>query len=109
MAAAADGAYATATDLADWLVYEAGLTFRVAHGVSGRIVRMAEEKGVKLDALALVDMQKIEPKITKAVFKVLGAKQSVASRKSFGGTAPVRVRGAIKDAIKRFLKPTKRR
>ena len=109
MAAAADGAYATATDLADWLVYEAGLTFRVAHGVSGRIVRMAEEKGDKLDALALVDMQKIEPKITKAVFKVLGAKQSVASRKSFGGTAPVRVRGAIKDAIKRFLKPTKRR
>ncbi|MGY9006507.1 MAG: argininosuccinate lyase, partial [Alphaproteobacteria bacterium] len=47
MAAAADGAYATATDLADWLVYEAGLTFRVAHEVSGRIVRMAEEKGVK--------------------------------------------------------------
>ena len=103
MQAAADGAYATATDLADWLVREAGLTFRAAHGVSGRVVRLAENKGVRLDALSLAEMQKIEPTITKDAFRVLGAARSVASRTSLGGTAPRRVRAAVRAARKRFL------
>jgi argininosuccinate lyase len=103
MRAAADGAYATATDLADWLVREAGLTFRQAHHVSGRIVRLAEDKGLRLDGVALKDMQTIEPKITKSVFAVLGAERSAASRVSEGGTAPARVRAAVKAAKKRYL------
>ncbi len=103
MRAAADGAYATATDLADWLVREAGLTFRAAHGVSGRIVKFAESKDLRLDAVELADMQMIEPKITADVLKVLGAERSCASRVSEGGTAPARVRGAVKAAEKRFL------
>jgi argininosuccinate lyase len=103
MAAAADGAYATATDLADWLVREAGLSFRAAHGITGRVVRLAEKKGVKLDALSLAEMQKIEPSITEGAFRVLGAARSVASRTSLGGTAPRRVRAAVRDARKRFL------
>ena len=103
MKAAADGAYATATDLADWLVREAGLTFRQAHGVSGRIVRLAEDKGLRLDAVPLADMRKIEPKITKDVFAVLGAQRSAASRVSQGGTAPKRVRAAVTAARKRYL------
>jgi argininosuccinate lyase len=107
MAAAADGAYGTATDLADWLVREAGLTFRAAHGVSGRIVRLAENKGVRLDEVSLSEMRKIEPSITQAVFEVLGAARSAASRTSLGGTAPKRVRAAVKQAAKRFLKQTK--
>ncbi|MDX1484165.1 MAG: argininosuccinate lyase [Alphaproteobacteria bacterium] len=105
MKAAADGAYATATDLADWLVREAGLTFRAAHGVSGRIVGLAEKKGLPLDAVSLEEMQAIEPRITAEVFGVLGAERSAASRVSLGGTAPKRVRAAVKAARKRFLKP----
>jgi argininosuccinate lyase len=107
MKAAADDAYGTSTDLADWLVREAGLTFRAAHGVSGRIVRLAESKGVRLDEVGLAEMRKIEPRITEAVFRVLGAERSAASRTSLGGTAPRRVRAAVKDARKRFLKPSK--
>jgi len=103
MKAAADGAYATATDLADWLVREAGLTFRAAHGVSGRIVRLAEEKGLRLDSVPLGDMRKVEPKITEDVFAVLGAARSAASRVSLGGTAPKRVRAAVAAARKRYL------
>jgi argininosuccinate lyase len=104
MAAAADGAYATATDLADWLVRAAGLTFRQAHHVSGRIVRLAEERGVRLDALTLADMQGIDRRITRDALKVLGAERSAASRLSEGGTAPRRVRAAVAAAEKRYLK-----
>ena len=103
MKAAADDAYATATDLADWLVREAGLTFRAAHGVSGRVVRLAEKKGVNLDRLSLAEMQKIEPRISAGVFRVLGPARSAASRTSLGGTAPRRVRAAVRAAAKRFL------
>ncbi len=111
MRAAADGAYATATDLADWLVRAAGLTFRQAHGVSGRIVRLAEERGLRLDQVPLKDMQAIEPRITRDVLAVLGAERSAASRVSEGGTAPKRVRAAVRAAERRFLgkAPTKGR
>jgi argininosuccinate lyase len=110
MRAAADGAYATATDLADWLVRAGGLTFRQAHHVAGRIVKLAEDRGVRLDAVPLADMQAIEPSIGAEVFKVLGAERSAASRTSEGGTAPKRVRAAIAAAEKRFLgKPSRAR
>ena len=92
--AAAGAGFATATDLADWLVRELGMPFRDAHRVTGALVRLAEERGVDLDGLSLDDMQSIEPRLTGAVFDVLTAQYSVASRTSFGGTAPDNVRAA---------------
>ena len=92
---AAGSGYSTATDLADWLVREAGLPFRQAHHVTGQLVALAEEKACALDALSLADMQKIEPSITESVFSVLSVENSVASRHIFGGTAPEAVRARI--------------
>ncbi len=88
----AEAGYATATDLADWLVRTLKMPFRDAHHVTGRIVRAAEEAGVTLSALPLAAMQAIEPRITADVFGVLSAEASVASRTSFGGTAPTNVK-----------------
>jgi argininosuccinate lyase len=88
----AETGYATATDLADWLVRVLGMPFRDAHHVTGRIVRAAEAEGVALSALPLAAMQAIEPRITAGVLDVLSAEASVASRASFGGTAPANVR-----------------
>ncbi len=95
MAAAAGAGYATATDLADWLVRVPGLPFREAHHVVGLIVRRAEETGRGLEDLDLAELREIEPRITAEVFDVLAVERSVASRTSFGGTAPERVREAV--------------
>jgi len=94
-AAAASG-FSTATDLADWLVREAGLPFRDAHHVTGRLVAMAEEQGCDLPDLALEQMKSAHESITEAVYGVLGVDNSVASRTSYGGTAPDQVRAQIK-------------
>ncbi|TWD53545.1 argininosuccinate lyase [Agrobacterium vitis] len=96
MKAAAGSGYSTATDLADWLVREAGLPFRDAHHVTGRAVAMAEEKSCDLADLSLEDLQSIHPSITADIYNVLTVEASVASRKSFGGTAPDEVRKQIK-------------
>ena len=103
MRAAASRGYPTATDLADWLVRELDLPFREAHHRTGRLVRLAESKGINLDELGLEDMKCVEPGITEAVYDVLGVEQSVASRTSFGGTAPDNVRRAAATARTRFL------
>ncbi len=95
LAAAASSGFSTATDLADWLVRALGLPFREAHHVTGALVAKAERKGCDLPDLTLADMQEVHPQITDAVFDVLGVENSVASRTSFGGTAPVRVREQI--------------
>ncbi|MBO0752478.1 MAG: argininosuccinate lyase [Bradyrhizobiaceae bacterium] len=92
MRAAAGLGYATATDLADWLVKNLKMPFREAHHVTGRIVAAAEKAGVPLEELPLPAMQQIDPRITPAVFDVLSVERSVASRTSFGGTAPKNVR-----------------
>ncbi len=92
MEAAASSGFSTATDLADWLVRELGLPFRQAHHVTGRIVAAAAERGLGLEELPLSAMQDIEPRVTAAVYDVLGVRNSVASRTSFGGTAPANVR-----------------
>jgi argininosuccinate lyase len=92
--AAASG-FSTATDLADWLVRELGLPFRDAHHVTGSLVALAEKKGCDLPDLTLADMQSANAGITKDVYKVLGVHNSVASRQSFGGTAPDQVRAQI--------------
>ncbi|MEQ9815405.1 MAG: argininosuccinate lyase [Azospirillaceae bacterium] len=103
MRRAATAGFPTATDLADWLVRALGMPFREAHHVTGRIVKLAEERQVDLDGLALTDMQAVEPRITQDVFTVLSVEASVASRTSQGGTAPVRVREAVAEARRRFL------
>ena len=100
MRALAESGFATATDLADWLVREADLPFREAHHVTGRAVKLAEERGVKLDELSLADLQQIDARIDEHVYGVLSVDASVASRTSFGGTAPVNVRAAIAAARK---------
>ena len=94
MRAAASRGFSTATDLADWLVRALGLPFRQAHHVTGTLVAMAEKKGVDLDALTLDEMKSVEPGITEEIYSVLGVDNSVASRTSFGGTAPDNVRAA---------------
>ena len=93
--AAAGSGFSTATDLADWLVREAGLPFRDAHHVTGALVAMAEKSGVDLPDLTLAQMQSVNPAITDDVYKVLGVHNSVASRVSYGGTAPAQVRAQI--------------
>jgi argininosuccinate lyase len=89
---AAGSGYSTATDLADWLVRVLGMPFRDAHHVTGRVVALAEAEGCELAELPLDKLQAIEPGLTAAVHDVLSVEASVASRASYGGTAPVRVR-----------------
>ena len=93
-AAAASG-FSTATDLADWLVRELGLPFREAHHVTGALVALAESKGCDLKDLSLDEMHTAHGGITNAVYDVLGVHNSVASRTSYGGTAPVQVHAQI--------------
>jgi argininosuccinate lyase len=91
MRALAGSGFATATDLADWLVRVLRLPFRSAHHVTGRLVAMAESRGVELADLSLAEMQSVEPGISEDVFSVLTVEASVASRTSYGGTAPANV------------------
>ncbi len=94
----AESGFATATDLADWLVREAGVPFREAHHITGRAVARAEALGVRLDQVPLDDLVAIDPRIDARVYDVLSVDASVASRTSFGGTAPDNVRAAIREA-----------
>jgi argininosuccinate lyase len=95
MKEAAGAGFSTATDLADWLVRELGLPFRDAHHITGAAVKRAEQLGCDLPGLPLADLQALEPRITDGVYKVLTPDASVASRKSYGGTAPDQVRAQI--------------
>jgi len=92
---AAGAGFSTATDLADWLVRRLNLPFREAHHVTGSLVRMAEQAGVDLPELTLAQMRTVHSGITAEVFDVLGVDNSVASRMSYGGTAPERVREQV--------------
>jgi argininosuccinate lyase len=99
MRAAAEAGFSTATDLADWLVREGGIPFREAHHITGRAVARAEALGVRLHEVPLADLQAIDARIDDRVYGVLTVDASVASRTSFGGTAPARVRAAIAAAV----------
>lgn len=94
--------YSTATDLADWLVKNLKIPFRQAHHITGKIVKIAEEKGVELCDLKLAELQKIEPKITAKIFEILAVENSIASRTSIGGTAQTEVKKQIA-AVKKHL------
>jgi argininosuccinate lyase len=103
LVAAAGVGHTTATDLADWLVRRLGVPFREAHRTASQAVRRAEQRGVGLAELELEELRALEPRITAEVFEVLSVERAVASRTSFGGTAPVRVRAAIQAAKERYL------
>ncbi|WP_296680838.1 argininosuccinate lyase [Novosphingobium sp.] len=95
---AAELGFATATDLADWLVRQADIPFREAHHITGAAVKLAESRGLALDALPLADLQVIDARIDQRVFAVLSVDASVASRASYGGTAPEQVMARIAEA-----------
>ncbi|MEZ5930673.1 MAG: argininosuccinate lyase [Alphaproteobacteria bacterium] len=103
MRAAAGVGYTTATDLADWMVRTLGVPFREAHAATGRAVRLAEECGVDLADLTLEQLQSVDARITSQVFDVLSVERSVASRTSYGGTAPSCVLDAVGQAKLRYL------
>ena len=103
MARAAGTGHATATDLADWLVQEAGLPFREAHAITGRVVKHADATNCDLAALALTDLQAIEPRITADALALLDPARAIARRTSEGGTAPGEVAKQIARARQRFL------
>ncbi|HEX2633197.1 MAG TPA: argininosuccinate lyase [Bradyrhizobium sp.] len=107
MKAAAGEGYATATDLADWLVQALKMPFRDAHHITGRIVAAAAKAGVPLHQMPLKDMQAIEPRITAAALAMLSVEASVKSRSSYGGTAPKNVLAQAKGWLKRLEKERK--
>jgi argininosuccinate lyase len=102
MKSAAGAGYATATDLADWLVKTLKMPFREAHHVTGRIVALAAERGAAIEKLSLAELQSVEPRITGDAYDVLGVERSVRSRTSYGGTAPANVRRQAKAWLKRL-------
>ncbi len=104
MKKAAGEGYATATDLADWLVRALKIPFREAHHIAGRVVAKAAEQGVALHRLPLAAMQEIEPRITDDVFSVLSVDRSVKSRISYGGTAPKNVRAQARKWLRKLEK-----
>ena len=108
MKASAGAGYATATDLADWLVRTLQMPFRQAHHVTGTLVKMASGRKMGLEKLSLAEMQTVEPRITQAVFDVLGVENSVRSRRSYGGTAPANVRAQARRWIARLKKEASR-
>jgi argininosuccinate lyase len=107
MKIAAGEGYATATDLADWLVRTLKMPFRDAHHITGRIVAVASKAGVPLHQMPLKDMQAFEPRITAAALDMLSVEASVKSRNSFGGTAPKNVLAQAKGWLKRLEKERK--
>ena len=98
----AGAGYATATDLADWLVKTLKLPFRRAHHVTGELVGIAAQRGIGLEKLTLEEMHKVEAGITQDVFSVLGVDKSVRSRTSYGGTAPANVKSQAKAWLKKL-------
>jgi argininosuccinate lyase len=100
MRAAAEAGFSTATDLADWLVRAADIPFREAHHITGRAVKLAEERNLALSDLPLDALQAIDARIDDRIFAALTVDASVAARKSYGGTAPDQVRARIAEAKK---------
>ena len=109
MKRAASAGYATATDLADWLVLNLGLPFREAHHIAGKIVALAESRGTTLEKLPLSDLKSVEERITEEVYSALDAQGSAGSRTSYGGTAPANVKREAARWINRLEKDAETR
>jgi len=103
MAGAAGAGFTTATDIADWLVQKADVPFRQAHHITGRVVKLAEDKGCGLEDLSLAELKSVDDRIAEDIFTRLSPAASAASRDSYGGTAPSQVVKAVKTAKERFL------
>ena len=103
MKKAAGQGYSTATDLADWCVRALNIPFRDSHHIAAKCVGVASDKGVPLHKLTLADMQSVDKRITADVFSVLSVTKSVASRLSYGGTAPKNVRAQAKRWLKKLV------
>ena len=103
MKKAVNSSHATATDLADWLVKKLDYTFREAYQITGKIVAFADKKKITLGQLTLDELKNYDRKITKDIFLVLSAENSMKSKKSFGGTSPEIVKKSIQYAIKKYL------
>ncbi|MGB7373651.1 argininosuccinate lyase [Pontixanthobacter sp.] len=95
MRQAAELGYATATDLADWLVTQADIPFREAHHITGAAVKLAESKDAPLDELSIEELTAIDSRIDGRVYAALSVEASVAARTSYGGTAPDQVRSQV--------------
>ena len=98
MRAAAELGFATATDLADWLVRQADIPFREAHHITGAAVKLAEQRGIALDQLPLEDLKAIDARVDERVYAALSVEASVAARASHGGTAPAQVAQRVAEA-----------
>src|SRR6056300_866769 len=96
--------YLTATDIADWLVKECKIPFRDAHSITGNIVKFAEKNNLTLEEISIDQFKKIDKRITSNILKVLGLKNSLESRDSYGATAPIQVKKALKKAKTKWLK-----
>ncbi len=94
--------YTTATDLADWMVKNIGITFREAHQKTGQIVLLAEKEKKKLHELSLEELKSVEPNISKKVFETLTPENSIKQKRSYGGTALEQVKKALERAEKRI-------
>ena len=103
MKLAIDSSYATATDLADWLVKNLNYTFRDAYKITGKIVKLAQKKEVTLERLEISEFHKFDKRITKDILLVLSPINSMNSKKSFGGTSSQNVIRSIQYSIKKYL------
>ena len=96
--------YITATDIADWLVQKCDIPFRDAHSITGSIIKYAEKNNLTLDEITIDKFKEIDKRITKNILKVINLKNSLESRNSYGATAPVQVKKALKKAKAKWLK-----
>ncbi|MCB4784499.1 MAG: argininosuccinate lyase, partial [Sulfurovum sp.] len=102
MEAACMVGHLSATDLADYLVKEAGLPFRDAYHITGNVVNLAEEKGLDISELSLADLQSIDERIGEGVVALLDNRASMNARMSEGGTATVRTLEQV-EGLKKWL------
>jgi len=92
----ASSGYITATDLADYLVKNHSMSFRKAYQKTAAVVNFAEKRKKKLNELTLEELKKIEPNLDENVFKVLNLRNSIKSKKSYGGTSFENIKKMIK-------------
>jgi len=85
----------SATDLADYLVKEAGIPFRDAYHITGNVVNMAEEKGLDISELSFAELKSVDERITEGVVELLDNRASMNARQSEGGTSTVRTEEQI--------------
>ena len=92
----AEKGYTTATDLADHIVKEYKYPFRKAYLITSKVINLAEKKGKRLEELTMKEMKSVDKKLSEDVLKLFNLKNSVKSKKSYGGTSFVNIKKMIK-------------